>query len=244
MFLDSDDEVPRADKESDKLNFRDNLQLAMSHAQRNKASALEKHLEGIVHWGLNLIDRQEKVNQAMKNRPIVLRNRRQKKKLTDRNVNLALFFYQFARDHNIPNLIWNHKTREELRVSLENELRQFQTDKELSGSTLVAWNYEEFEVQYQCLADEIKIGDYYIRLILEQDDWPENLVTNPIELFNALYRRVLCRNRINDDQLTVTSLQALAKVYRRYYQKIGCFGDMAYILQLLDRVSRLGGMLY
>lgn len=57
-----------------------------------------------------------------------------------------------------------------------------------------------------------------------------------IELFNALYRRVLCRNRINDDQLTVTSLQALAKVFKRYYAEIGCFADMAYILQLLDRV--------
>lgn len=45
----------------------------------------------------------------MRNRPIVLRNRRQKKKITERNVNLPLFFYQFLRDHNMPNLIWNHK---------------------------------------------------------------------------------------------------------------------------------------
>lgn len=58
-----------------------------------------------------------------------------------------------------------------------------------------------------------------------------------IELFNALYRRVLCRNRVNDDQMTVTSLQALAKVYKRYYVEIGCFSDTAYILQLLDRVQ-------
>lgn len=57
-----------------------------------------------------------------------------------------------------------------------------------------------------------------------------------IELFNALYRRVLCRQRINDDQLTVTSLQALAKVYNRYHEEIGPFSDMNYILQLLDRV--------
>lgn len=116
-------------------------------------------------------------------------------------------------------------------------MRQFQSDKELSGNTLVAWNYEEFEVQYQCLAEEVKIGDYYIRLILEQDDWPQNLVKDPIELFNALYRRVLCRNRLNDDQLTVTSLQALAKVYKRYYEEIGYFSDITYILQLLDRVN-------
>lgn len=58
-----------------------------------------------------------------------------------------------------------------------------------------------------------------------------------VELFNALYRRVLCRQRVNEDQLTVTSLQALAKVYRRYHAEIGQFSDMSYILQLLDRVS-------
>lgn len=128
------------------------------------------------------------------------------------------------------------QTREELRVCLENELRQFSSDKDLSGNILLAWNYEEFEVNYQCLADEIKIGDYYIRLILEKDDWPQNLVRDPVELFNALYRRVLCRQRVNDDTLTVTSLQALAKVYKRYHGEIGPFSDMTYILQLLDRV--------
>lgn len=128
---------------------------------------------------MNLIDRQEKVNRALKNRPIVLRNRRQKKKLSDKICNLPLFFYQFQKDQNMPNLIWNHKTREELRSSLENELRQFSSDKDLSGNTMVAWNYEEFEVQYNCLADEIKIGDYYIMLILEKDDWPQNLVKDP-----------------------------------------------------------------
>ncbi|XP_062544604.1 dnaJ homolog subfamily C member 13 isoform X2 [Armigeres subalbatus] len=236
-FMESEDPVPKEDTEEDKLNFRDNLKLAVQHSSRNKRLnyLIEKHLEGIKHWGLNLMDRQEKVQQTMKNRPIVLRNRRQKKKVGDEVVNLPLFFYQFNKDHAMPNLIWNHKTREELRASLENEIRQFNADKDLAGSMLVAWNYEEFEVHYQCLADEIKIGDYYIRLLLERDDWPQNLVKNPIELFNALYRRVLCRNRLNDDQLTVTSLQALAKVYKRYYEEIGYFSDMPYILQMLDR---------
>ncbi|XP_055606556.1 dnaJ homolog subfamily C member 13 isoform X2 [Uranotaenia lowii] len=236
-FIESEDPVPKDDIEDDKLNFRDNLKLAVQHSGRTKRLnyLIEKHLEGIKHWGLNLIDRQEKIQQSQKNRPIVLRNRRQKKKTNDDVVNLPLFFYQFNKNHAMPNLIWNHKTREELRVALENEIRQFNADKDLAGNILVAWNYDEFEVHYQCLADEIKIGDYYIRLLLERDDWPQNLVKNPTELFNALYRRVLCRNRLNDDQLTVTSLQALAKVYRRYYEDIGYFSDMTYILQMLDR---------
>lgn len=236
MFLDSEDEVPKEGSEEDKLNFRDNLKLAIQHADKStKRNVLEKHLEGIKHWGLNLMDRQEKMSQAMKTRPVVLRNRRQKQKTTESAMNLPLFFYQFQCNHELPNLIWNHKTREELRVALENELRLFTNDKELAGNLIVAWNYEEFEVQYPSLSNEIKIGDYYIRLILERDDWPQNLVTNPIDLFNSLYRRVLCRNRLNDDQLTITSLQALAKVYKRYYVEIGYFSDMTYILQMLDR---------
>ncbi|XP_037954363.1 dnaJ homolog subfamily C member 13 isoform X2 [Teleopsis dalmanni] len=235
MFLESEDSVPQSDLEEDKLNFRDNLKFAIQHSNKTRKNVIEKHLQGIKHWGMNLIEQQDPATQSLKNRPVVLRNRRQKKKTSDAIVNLPYFFYNFAKDHNLPNLIWNHKTREELRICLENELRQFINDRDLAGTLIVAWNYQEFEVNYQCLADEIQIGDYYIRLILEKDDWPQNLVKDPIELFNALYRRVLCRQRVNDDQLTVTSLQALAKVYKRYHKEIGKFSDMSYILQLSDR---------
>ncbi|XP_054738081.1 dnaJ homolog subfamily C member 13 [Anastrepha obliqua] len=235
MFLESEESVPKTDVEDDKLNFRDNLKLAIQHSNRNRKNVIEKHLQDIKHWGMNLLEQQDPAAQAIKNRPVVLRNRRQRKKKDDTVLNLPYFFYNFAKDHSLPNLIWNHKTREELRICLENELRQFMNDRDLAGNMIVAWNYQEFEVTYQCLADEIQIGDYYIRLILEKDDWPQNLVKDPIELFNALYRRVLCRQRVNDDQLTVVSLQALAKVYRRYHKEIGRFSDMSYILQLTDR---------
>lgn len=46
----------------------------------------------------------------------------------------------------------------------------FSSDRELAGSALVAWNHQEFELHYQSLADEVKIGDYYLRLLLEMDD--------------------------------------------------------------------------
>lgn len=111
MFLEATDEVPTTDVEEDKINFRDNLNLAIQHSNKSKRSAIEKHLEGIKHWGLNLIDRQEKINQAIQNRPIVLRNRRQRIKLSEKTTNLPYFFYQFNKDHSIPNLIWNHKVR-------------------------------------------------------------------------------------------------------------------------------------
>lgn len=110
------------DVEEDKLNFRDNLNLAMQHSNKARQNLIEKHLEGIKHWGLNLIDRQEKVNQSLQNRPIVLRNRRQRKKLNDRIINLPYFFYQFTRDHSIPNLIWNHKVGGDHKIQMESHL--------------------------------------------------------------------------------------------------------------------------
>ena len=67
-----------------------------------------------------------------------------------------IFFCE--QDHAKPNLLWNYKTREELRDSLENEMRAFTVDKELGATFIVGWNHAEFEVPYICLAEEIKIG--------------------------------------------------------------------------------------
>ena len=50
------------------------------------------------------------------------------------------------------------QTREELRNALEDEMRGFNVDRDLSTSCTVAWNHQEFEVQYHCLSDEIRIG--------------------------------------------------------------------------------------
>lgn len=58
---------------------------------------------------MNLLEQQDPATQAMKNRPVVLRNRRQRKKKDDTILNLPYFFYNFAKDHSLPNLIWNHK---------------------------------------------------------------------------------------------------------------------------------------
>ena len=50
------------------------------------------------------------------------------------------------------------QTREELRSALEEEIRAFNVDRDLSSSCVISWNHSEFEVQYASLADEIKIG--------------------------------------------------------------------------------------
>ena len=48
-------------------------------------------------------------------RPIVLRRRRERIKTTS---NWLLFYYYFLKDQARANLIWNYKTREELREAL------------------------------------------------------------------------------------------------------------------------------
>jgi len=40
----------------------------------------------------------------------------------------------------------------------------------------VSWNYQEFEVSYPSLSDEVKIGDYYLRVLLEEGDVGDSLI--------------------------------------------------------------------
>lgn len=53
---------------------------------------------------------------------------------------------RFHMDHAHSNLIWNLKTREELRDALEGEMRSFTVDRELGSATVISWNHQEFEV--------------------------------------------------------------------------------------------------
>ena len=57
-----------------------------------------------------------------------------------------MFCYQLSKDHNKSDLIWNHKTRQELKEALEAELRALNCDKELGMTLPISWNHSEFEV--------------------------------------------------------------------------------------------------
>lgn len=237
-YLDSDEKVPDSFLEEEKLNNRDNLKIAIDHASKNKKSpqwiaierqmrVVEKHLEtALQHWGARVgIERREKIKERL----VVLRKRRERIKS---EANWKLFYYKFNQDHALPNLIWNHKTREELRTALENEIRAFSSDKDLSGGTLIAWNHREFEVQYQCLSDEVKIGDYYLRLLLEKEDSPDSPIRKSYEFFNDLYHRFLLTTKV---EMKCLCLQAMTIVYGRYYEDIGPFSDTKYIVAMLER---------
>ena len=60
------------------------------------------------------------------------------------------------------------QTREELKDALDGEIRAFLRDTELGIGLDVAWNYIELEVNYPSLSEEVQVGDYYLRVLLEQ----------------------------------------------------------------------------
>ena len=283
-FLQSDASTPTSEK--DRLHVRDNLSIALTDAEKNKANVVlqvagkglkqgkemasktaeylaentyhyteeakkiaERHIEiAMQHWrtrmgkdfnipGVNRLTSEKKEDgnapkkaQNPQDRPIVLRKRRQRVKSSE---NWPLFYYQFEQDHAKPNLIWNFRTRQELQDSLQTEIQTFLQDRELAGGTLISWNHAEFIVNYPSLNDEIKIGDYFLRLLLEQDSLDEN---SPISksgvFFNDLYHRFILTPKT---EMKCLCLQAMTIVYGRHFGDIGPFHDTKYIVAMLDR---------
>ncbi|KAK9102564.1 hypothetical protein Sjap_019818 [Stephania japonica] len=122
------------------------------------------------------------------------------------------FWRAFSLDHNRADLIWNERTRQELREALSAEVHKLDVEKERTediGSgdmitdakpgqdsmTQVSWNYSEFSVSYASLSKEVCVGQYYLRLLLESgssaraQDFP---LRDPVAFFRALYHRFLC----------------------------------------------------
>ena len=81
------------------------------------------------------------------------------------------------------------------------------TDQDVRTDVDISWNHLEFEVRYESLEQEVRIGlraighiflliltinlgDHYLRLLLEED--PTNArIKNPVVFFNDLYHRFL-----------------------------------------------------
>ncbi|KAF5482079.1 hypothetical protein F2P56_002674 [Juglans regia] len=122
------------------------------------------------------------------------------------------FWRAFSLDHNRADLIWNERTRQELREALQAEVHKLDVEKERTedivpgGATVeimtgqdtvpqISWNYSEFLVSYPSLSKEVCVGQYYLRLLLESgssgsaQDFP---LRDPVAFFRALYHRFLC----------------------------------------------------
>ena len=51
-------------------------------------------------------------------------------------------------------------------------------------------------MQYESLLSEVKIGDYYLRLLLEEDQ-NASKIHKPYEFFNDIYHRFLLTTTVN-----------------------------------------------
>ncbi|KAI1292252.1 DnaJ -like protein subfamily C member 13 [Halotydeus destructor] len=250
-FLESKDKPP---KNAIKILERNNLQEAMSIGSKKTAlntirdihpsvRVIERHVEHVFqHWRERIgLPRRESEKSQTNLKPVVLRRRRERIKSS---ANWPMFFYQFHEDHAKPDLIWNFKTREELKNALETEIHNFGTDRELSAKHItVSWNHREFEVPYSSLNDEIKIGDYYLRLLLEEGEGSRNnetsltnklLIKKPYEFFNDLYHRFLLTTK---PMMKACCLQAMAIVYGAYHEEIGSFNDTKFMVGMLDKCT-------
>lgn len=65
----------------------------------------------LAHWGTSLGLEKREREDRMKDRPIVLRKRRERLKSV---ANWKLFYYKFGQNHVLPSLIWNHKVNRRL----------------------------------------------------------------------------------------------------------------------------------
>ncbi|WKX89857.1 hypothetical protein Q1695_009030 [Nippostrongylus brasiliensis] len=240
-FLDSNTPVPVM--EQDLLVPRNNLEAATNEQQQ---SALKEKFDNlrvtaeagldrfIQHWDLeqklNFLPKRQ--DDKQRQRPVVLRKRRQRVR---NSVNWKLFAYQFGRDHSQADLLWNEKTREEFRLSIEGELRSLLNEKEQAPADMpISWNHAEFQTRYPSLQDEVKIGDYYLRLLLQEADETATPIHNPTEFFNNVYHRFLLSSR---SEMRCLCLRAMAVTYGRHHMTIGPFEDARHFVSMLSKCT-------
>eukprot|EP01132_Coremiostelium_polycephalum_P003894 gene3894-4860_t len=148
-------------------------------------------------------------------------------------LNWAMFFYQFNQDHRDANLIWNHTTREELRESIDNELRLFQQETEAAGREIIAWNDEDFEVQYPSLKKEISVGGYYISLLVDGTSKGIKL-TNPGMFFNELWQNFLLNESPDQKALCLRAMTLVFTHYNAHPTITHPFSNISHLIDLLE----------
>ena len=148
--------------------------------------------------------------------------------------NFQLMFFMMLRDHSTYTVIWNHETRNELKAALEKELNNLKRaqEKVTEDQPKPLWNYEEFFIDYKSLASEIVIDGYYVGHMV--DEKVQLNIDKPVELFQALYTRML---REDDYSKKILCVRAMTVLYEAYITKIGTFYETRQILDMIDHTS-------
>jgi hypothetical protein len=129
-------------------------------------------------------------------------------------LNWAKFFEYLNGDYFQPDLIWNATTRGELTAALKRQLEIF-AHAEVSGNRQITWNYSEFEVSYTSLAEKIRVGRFYIELLLV-DDTPLAAFDGVVRLLGGLFLRLLTSSIEKERSVC---LRVMTKLYRTSNQE-------------------------
>ena len=62
-------------------------------------------------------------------------------------LNWAMLWSAIWEDHTRPDLLWNQRTREELREAVQSEVKDLRRAQTLSLDQQIQWNHLEFEVR-------------------------------------------------------------------------------------------------
>ena len=154
--------------------------------------------------------------------------------------NFRILFNMITQDHHLPDLIWNEQTRIELRSTLEAEIKEFEREQLLKGFKRIAWNYQQFEIRYESLRNEMQVGPIYIRHFLTADpSFIRTLQTpSPVVLFEKLLRRVMV-NIETDPELAIVCCKCLIKIYDTARDKVGVFDDMMLTVRMLEKCEHM-----
>jgi hypothetical protein len=150
----------------------------------------------------------------------VLRHRAQRSAAGDNSfsrevtLNWAKFFEYLNGDYFQPDLIWNATTRGELVAALKQQLEIF-AHSEVTGNRQITWNYNEFEVAYSSLADKIRVGRFYIELLLV-DHGPIAAFDGVVRLLGGLFLRLLTSTIEKERSVC---LRVMTKLYRTSNQE-------------------------
>jgi len=144
--------------------------------------------------------------------------------------NFRVFFHTITQDQNLPDLIWNQQTRRELRIGLESEIQYIHRETESRGVDKIAWNYQQFTINYPSLESELRVGSVYMRLWLQAGDGFIKTWDEPLRLFELLFRRFLCELDRNT-KVTVMCIQCLERLYAIHGAEIGAFPDVMILIR-------------
>lgn len=228
---------------------RENFKAAEEKSNNNKTIKLDRvtniNNENTSDMGRAYTD-QRSVNAAAGTNTTRLRSRIAKSIISSGGSNLKLnkqenfriFFHTLSKDHSLPDLIWNQETRRELRIALESEIQYMKRRTESRGIDNIAWNHQQFSVEYPSLKNEVKVGDVYMNLWLQAGSGFIRSWDEPIRLFELLFRRFLCEIDRNN-KVTIICIRCIERLYAIHALSIGPFTDVMILVHSMASTTSI-----